>query len=593
MVKTLKYGLKVLQIYFRANGGWAIVDIFGQLYTNTLYPFIQVYLLAKLLDVLSGSSVVIISHLSWMFTFFVASSLIKIILSNFHGTRGAVLDFNTANYIDLAVYRKLATLDPAVFENPDFQKILAQMDGIKGGMGSYYLRIVAVIDSLFKFATGTIVVSTAFPLFAPLIALATLPSFLALNQYRNKLWPYFSSKYAILQRLSQYIKTLLSSDSASKETAIFQNSNQLIAKFRQHQSIYIRNFSRANDAEMIKIIIAEISQLAAFVYTQWLNLAQVLVHKLTIGQFTLYFQQTLNLSFGAMGALDNYSSLKMRSKFIDTYFEFMDTKRAIISPAFPVGIPSQPKPPLIEFKDVSFKYPKSDREILKHFNLKVTSGEKVALVGENGAGKTTIIKLLLRFYDVTGGELLVNGVNIKKLNLDDWYKYIGVLFQDFIKYQFTFKENIIFGSLEKKDDAKILKEAIQKSGAEDYLKNLPKGVEQVVGKMFEEGVDLSGGQWQKLALARAFFRNAPILILDEPTSAIDAKSESEIFEKVQKFQADKTVIIISHRFSTVRNADRILVLEEGWIIEEGNHDTLIKRKGLYAELFNIQAKGYK
>ena len=230
---------------------------------------------------------------------------------------------------------------------------------------------------------------------------------------------------------------------------------------------------------------------------------------------------------------------------------------------------------------------------MKDFNLSIKNGEKIALVGENGAGKTTLIKLLLRFYDVTDGEILVNGINIKNINLEKWYSEIGALFQDFIKYQFTFKENVYFGDQKQINNLELLKDAIKKSGADEYLKDLPNKFNQIIGKMFKDGIDLSGGQWQKLALARAFFKNAPILILDEPTSAIDAKAEYEIFQRVQELQKDKTVIIISHRFSTVRNADKILVLNEGAIIEEGSHETLMKMKGLYAELFNIQAKGYR
>jgi len=319
----------------------------------------------------------------------------------------------------------------------------------------------------------------------------------------------------------------------------------------------------------------------------------VFAGKLTIGQFTLYFQQTLNLAKSAEGVLDHYSSMNMRSRYIDQYFELLEYPNLIVLPDKPITIDEQPTPPILEFKNVSFKYPESKRFILKNFNLTIGSGEKVALVGENGAGKSTLIKLILRFYDVTEGEILINGVNIRTVDLKTWHKQIGALFQDFIKYQFTFKENVIYGDITKRNDVTALKEAIEKAGADSYLTDLPKGIDQIVGKTFEEGVDLSGGQWQKLALARAFFRDAPILILDEPTSAIDAKAEYEIFQKVQQLQKDKTVVIISHRFSTVRNADRILVLNEGRIIEEGNHDSLIKKDGMYAELFNLQAQGYK
>jgi ATP-binding cassette subfamily B protein len=235
----------------------------------------------------------------------------------------------------------------------------------------------------------------------------------------------------------------------------------------------------------------------------------------------------------------------------------------------------------------------TERFVLKNFNVAIKSGEKIALVGENGAGKSTLIKLLLRFYDVSEGEILINGVNLKDIDLDKWHKEIGALFQDFIKYQFTFKENVYFGDLSRPKKVKFLKQAIAQSGADSYINTLPRGKNQILGKMFEGGIDLSGGQWQKLALARAFYRNAPILILDEPTSAIDAKAEYEIFQRVQSLQKDKTVIIISHRFSTVRNADRILVLEGGKIIEKGQHHQLMMNKGLYEELFTIQAQGYK
>ncbi len=304
---------------------------------------------------------------------------------------------------------------------------------------------------------------------------------------------------------------------------------------------------------MRNLILARLFQFAFFIYTQFLNLLAVLKGLLGVGQFTLIFQQTINLSSSAEEILNEYSSISMRSKYLDKFFEFINTPKTINLPLKSTDIPKEPKPAEIEFRNVSFKYPGTKREILKDFNLTIKSGEKIALVGENGAGKTTIIKLILRFHDVSEGEILINGVNIKEVNLDQWHEQIGALFQDFIKYQFTFKENVVFGNINNQEDKELLKQAIEKSGAKNYLDKLPKKYHQVLGKMFEEGVDLSGGQWQKLALARAFYRNSPILILDEPTSAIDAKAEYEIFERVQKLEEDKTVIIISHRFSTVRN----------------------------------------
>ncbi len=251
------------------------------------------------------------------------------------------------------------------------------------------------------------------------------------------------------------------------------------------------------------------------------------------------------------------------------------------------------KTPRIEFKNVSFAYPDTKGQVLRDFSLEINHGEKIAFVGENGAGKSTIIKLLARFYDVDSGVILINGKNIKDLNLESWYRYIGVLFQEFNKYEYSVNENIYFGKVHEKYNEQEITRAATLAGAHPMIQKLDKGYQQMLGRMFEGGIELSGGQWQKVALARAFLRNAPILVLDEPTSALDARAETEVFGRVEKLAKDKTVIIISHRFSTVRNADKIYVIDNGKIIESGNHLSLMKLNGQYAALFNLQAKGYR
>jgi len=593
MLKTLKYGLKVFQIYFKANGIWAFFDVTNRLYENTFFPLIQVYLLSQLLDLLAAGRHLSFSDITWIVSVYLAASIFKVLIWSVSIIRGPGYEFAFNDYIELQIDQKLNKLDPAVFESTKFQNLLAQMNGVKGSMASYLIRMLGLISSMVMLITAVLMVSTKFPIFVPIIILATVPSFMALSKYRDNTWQYMSLERGILERLFQYIRITFSNPSTSKEVAIFKNGPALIEKFKRSHGSYFRRFEKAYSKTLFIILLSGLVQIAAFIVTQAINLTSVFAGKLAIGQFTLYFQQTLNLAKGAEEVLDNYSSMNMRSKYIDQYFELLDYSPSIFLSKQPVKIPSKPEPSVLEFKNVSFKYPESKRYILKDFNIIINSGEKIALVGENGAGKSTLIKLILRFYNVTEGEILLNGINIKEIDLNEWYKKIGALFQDFIKYQFTLKENVIYGDLGKQDDLKALKEAIQKSGTDEFLKDLDKGLDQIVGKTFEGGVDLSGGQWQKLALARAFFRDAPILILDEPTSAIDAKAEYEIFERVQKLQKDKTVIIISHRFSTVRNADRILVLDEGRIIEEGNHEKLMKKTGLYAELFNLQAQGYK
>ncbi|MEK7111025.1 MAG: ABC transporter ATP-binding protein [Patescibacteria group bacterium] len=593
MRKTLRYGFKVFQIYYKANGAWAILDVIENFYGSTAYPLLQVYLLAKLLDLLAIGKPLSFTDISWMIIAYLVASVIKVIIHYIAVIRGPGYEFAFNDYIELQLDKKLDQLDPAVFESTKFQTLLAQMNGVKGSMSSYLVRMTTLMNMTIQFITATLVVSTKFPIFVPIIIVSTIPLYLSLDKYRDDTWPFMSKERGLLERLFQYIRYTFSNPSTSKEVAIFKNGQILLNKFKFSHDQYYRKFSKVYSKTLFIILLSGVIQIVAFAITQAFNLVAVFAGKLAIGQFTLYFQQTLNLAKSAEGVLDNYSSMNMRSKYIDQYFELLEYPNSIVLSSKPIPFPKLSRSPILEFKNVSFKYPESKRFILKNFNLIIGSGEKIALVGENGAGKSTLIKLILRFYDPTEGEILLNGVNIKEVNLNDWYKQIGALFQDFIKYQFTFKENVIYGDVAKRNDLLAIKDAIQKAGADSYLKDLPKGIDQIVGKTFEDGIDLSGGQWQKLALARAFFRDAPILILDEPTSAIDAKAEYEIFQKVGELQKDKTVIIISHRFSTVRNADRILVLEGGKIIEEGNHEKLMKKDGLYAELFNIQAQGYK
>jgi len=593
MRRTLGYGIKSLQFAWKASGIYAVLEIISKIYDSTVYSFIQVFLLAKVLDLFSNNSSLSFHNFYWIIFIYLIASILKLGLNSLVDVRGAFSQEQLGAYIDIQISKKLTELDPATFENPEFQDLIAQLEGIKGSLQMHLIRFTYLIDAVIKFLMATAVVSITFPLFAPIVLIATIPSYIAWDRFRIKTWPFYVEKRSLVIRVTEYIKTLLSSDSTSKESAIFKTGHVLLEKIKKEQRKYFKEFAKENDPWIFNIFLARVLQFSAFVYTQYLNLSRVFQKLLSVGQFALVFQQSLNLVFSAEEILNQYSSISARNKYLDKFFGFFNTNKIITSSSNPIVIPKSPIPQIIEFKNVSFKYPKTERFILKNFNLTIQSEEKIALVGENGAGKTTIIKLLLRFYDVSEGEILINGVNIKEIELDKWHEYIGALFQDFIKYQFTFKENVYLGDLTKANEERFLREAIEKSGANKYLDILPNDIDQVVGKMFEGGIDLSGGQWQKLALARAFFRDAPILILDEPTSAIDAKAEYEIFQKVGELQKDKTVIIISHRFSTVRNADRILVLDGGKIIEEGNHEKLMKKDGLYAELFNIQAQGYK
>jgi ATP-binding cassette subfamily B protein len=246
-----------------------------------------------------------------------------------------------------------------------------------------------------------------------------------------------------------------------------------------------------------------------------------------------------------------------------------------------------------EFRNVSFAYPGTTRRVLRNFNFTLSPGQRVALIGENGQGKTTIVKLITRLYDPTEGEILLDGVDLREYDLADLHAEIGVIFQDFMRYEMTARENIAVGRVEAPHTTEEIESAAEKSLAAGVIDKLERHYDQMLGRRFEGGVDLSGGEWQKLALARAYLRDAQLLILDEPTAALDARSECEVFERFAELTFGKMALLISHRFSTVRMADRIVVLEGGALVEEGSHDQLIALGGRYAAMFEMQAASYR
>ncbi len=315
-------------------------------------------------------------------------------------------------------------------------------------------------------------------------------------------------------------------------------------------------------------------------------------HQESIGSFTLFV--SIIFAFGAdlANILNNVSFIYENNLYANDYFNLLETKNKIKDN--PGAIQLTDRIPLeIVFENVSFHYPDAKEDVLKHVSFTIKRGDDIAIVGHNGAGKTTLIKLLLRFYDPTEGRILVNGEDLRNISLSTWYQHIGILFQDFARYDLSLKENIFLGDISQKaSDEKVI-DVISKAQAKDIMLQLTDGLDQRMGKWFEGSEDVSVGQWQKVAIARALFRQAPILIMDEPTANIDAEAEFAIFENLKKVYEEKTLIFISHRFSTVRMADTIFVIDKGQLAEEGSHEALMKKKGLYAKYFSLQKKGYE
>jgi ATP-binding cassette subfamily B protein len=313
---------------------------------------------------------------------------------------------------------------------------------------------------------------------------------------------------------------------------------------------------------------------------------------LTLGMMTVLVGAIAGASTNIQSFFSSFSIIADQALFMGDLLEFFSVQPKIFSK--PNALPA-PRPIRqgFEFKNVSFHYPGNPRLVLNNVSFKLEPSARIALVGENGQGKTTIVKLLTRLYDPTSGQILLDGVDLRDYDLDDLRKGIGVIFQDFTRYEMTASENIAVGQIEERNNQFRIRSAANKSLAEKAIRKLPKGYDQTLGSRFEGAVDLSGGEWQKMALARAYLRDAQVLILDEPTAALDARSEHEVFERFAELTKGKMSLLISHRFSTVRMADRILVLEGGKIAEQGKHDDLVRESGRYAQMFELQAASYR
>lgn len=501
-----------------------------------------------------------------------------------------LMRYKLQNYIGLKFYDKIAHLDIAHLEDSDTQNLITKvrdtmlwrLPDVLRNFSYFFTNIVSIIIS--------IIVLLPFGWWIPIvIIIASIPLLYLRAKYGTVQWSIYSSGVPEGKKL-WYFTWLLSTQTAIREMKIFKSSNALIQKFESTQNrlfdmnkVPVINYARI-------LVFPPILETALLFFIAYTQLPFVLSGVMTVGSFTLLINMIDSLSGQTGAAVLNFGEMYTHSLFVDDFFKVQNLPRLIHEKKDP-HVFALIKPPKIEFQNVTFSYPNS-KPVLKNLSFVIEPGENIAFVGENGAGKSTIIKLICRFYDVTDGNILVNGVDIRDLKLSQWYEFLGTLFQDFVQYHFTVKENIALGNPDRRNDDAII-EAAKKSGAYDFIKDLPKKFDTQLGKDFVDGVELSIGQWQKLAIARAFYEEAPVLILDEPTSAIDAEAEFEIFNNLEKAYKDKTLILVSHRFSTVRNAHKIVVVEHGEIEEMGTHEELMKKNAKYAKMFLTQAKGYE
>ena len=399
-------------------------------------------------------------------------------------------------------------------------------------------------------------------------------------------------RYTPERRELDYLRYLGASVESAKEIKIFGLGNYLADRSRK----LFEKFYEDNKKLAIKRTwhggLLNLAPTGAYYIAYSLILVRALSGALSVGDLTLTigaFSRARSLMESLVSGL---AGIAEQSLFIKDLFDFFDTPSLIVSKPKALPVP-QPIRLGFEFENVSFSYAGSTQKVLNNVSFRFDAGEKVALVGENGAGKTTLVKLLARLYDPTEGRILLDGIDLREYDVDNLRHEIGVIFQDYMRYDMLAAENIGFGRIEHAEDQGRIERSAQKSLAAPVIENLPGNYRQMLGRRFEGGLDLSIGQWQKIALARAYMRDAQILILDEPTASLDARAEFEVYQRFVELTAGKMAILISHRFSTVRMADRILVLEQGRIAEQGSHQQLLALGGKYAELFELQAAGYR
>jgi ATP-binding cassette, subfamily B, bacterial len=395
-----------------------------------------------------------------------------------------------------------------------------------------------------------------------------------------------------IKRQMDYLRVLGGSKEAAKELKLFGLSQYLTDRFASLSDvIYSQDVSLARRrlaAGSVLSVVGTLGYYSAYAWVIWRTLAGAL----SIGTLTFLAGAIQQASLNIQQVFSTLAGIADQALFLTDLLAFFGMQPAIRSKPHALPAP-RPIRKGFQFRNVSFRYPGTERLVLRGLNFQLRPQERVALIGENGEGKTTIVKLLTRLYDPTEGEVLLDGIDLREYNLEDLYREIGVIFQDFMRYEMTAAENIASGHIEDLSHPVLLEEAARKSGADQVIQRLAGGYDQMLGRRFERGVDLSGGEWQKLALARAYLRDSQVLILDEPTAALDARSEYEVFQRFAELTREKMALFISHRFSTVRMADRIVVLEDGRIAEEGTHDELSSLGGRYAEMFELQAASYR
>jgi len=502
-----------------------------------------------------------------------------------------VLADRFTRHISTRIMEHASRLDLTRYEDPLFYD---KMERARA-QGTDRVMLVQMTGRLIQEFVGAVSLAVGIIWFSPWLLLflfvCIVPAFLGETHFAF-LGYSLNFQQTPARRQMEYLRLLGGSRESAKELKLFGLGPFLVGRYRVlSDELHRQNVGLARRKltfGALLTLLGTFGYYGGYAYVIY----ETVVGALTIGQLTFLAGAIAGASAGIQAVFTTFSGIADQALFMTDLVDFFAVQPTIRSKPGALVAP-RPIRQGIEFKNVSFSYPGSRRKILSGINMRIEPQERIALVGENGQGKTTIVKLLTRLYDPSGGQILLDGVDLREYNLEDLWKEIGVIFQDFVHYEMTASENIGVGRIEEAQNPFRIRAAAMKTFAEKVIQKLPNGYDQVLGCKFEGSVDLSGGEWQKIALARAYLRDAQLLVLDEPTAALDARAENEVFQRFSELTQGKMALLISHRFSTVRMADRILVLEKGGIAEQGRHDQLVKDGGLYAAMFELQAASYR
>jgi len=495
-----------------------------------------------------------------------------------------------ANKTSVDLVRHAAKLDLYQFENPVFYDKLERARRQTSGrtvLLSQTLAQIQDIVTLLSLGIGLVVFN---PWLILILIIAVIPSFLGETHFNERTYS-LTRSWTPERRELDYLRYLGSSAETAKEVKVFGLENYLASRFKSlSEEYYLANRKIAIGRAGWGYLLSALGTFAYY-FAYIFVLMQTLSGIITIGTMTFLSGSFQRMHGMLQGIMSRFSGIAESALYLQDLFDFFEIQPTILANETGKLIPVPIKKG-ITFENVGFKYPDNDFWAIRNLSFSIESGEKLALVGENGAGKTTLVKLLACLYKPTEGRILIDGVDLLDYQLSDLRANIGIIFQDYIRYEMTVSDNIAVGDIAHLEDEEAIENAATMSMANEVVSQLPNKFQQVLGKRFKDGTELSGGQWQKIALARAYMRDAQLVVLDEPTSALDARAEHEVFKRFTSLIQGKMAVLISHRFSTVRMADRILFLEKGRMIEYGSHDELLIKDGKYAELFHLQAQGY-